>query len=166
MVWSTWMMAMIGAFASPNMAHAGLAQTTTVRERGMFSAQDFDRLRFLEGRWSGKMPDGSPFYEAYDFPSRSKMRSRRYPDANFTMATDGSVVDLQDGEVISRWGEFTWKAAALEDGKATFQPLNAPSAFTWRRLGPDAVEVTQNWTDEKGMAQTYSLTLKRVGTPE
>ena len=149
---------------------AALSPTDTTAPRkaiskensSMFTPNDFKQLRFLEGRWSGKAPDGSVFYEEYDFPNQAIMRSRRYADANFAEATDGSTVALKEGMVISTWGEFTWEASDLSENVASFRPINAPSSFTWRRLNQDAVEVTQNWTDEKGAAQSYSLTLTRV----
>ena len=123
---------------------------------------DLNQLQFLEGRWSGRAPDGSTFYEAYDFPDEQTFRSRRYPDATFTTSTDGSTVTLTDGKLISAWGEYTWEASEIGEGFVEFRPLNAPSAFSWRRLDTDTVEVTQNWTDEAGARQTYSLFLNRI----
>lgn len=155
--------AMAGLLAAVSPAHATAPQTAIVKENSnMFTADDLGRLRFLEGRWSGKAPDGSVFYEEYDFPNQTTMRSRRYADASFAEVTDGSTVTLKDGKVVSTWGEFTWEALQIEEGAATFRPIKAPSSFTWRRLHQNAVEVTQNWKDQKGAAQTYALTLNRI----
>jgi hypothetical protein len=123
---------------------------------------DIAALKFLEGRWSGKGPDGSTFYEEYSFANATTFLSRRYSDATFAKSTDGSTVSLEDGKIISRWGEYSWEADAITEGLASFRPLNAPSSFSWRRVDSDTVEVTQKWTDEKGAAQSYSLTLTRV----
>lgn len=157
------LVALAGALAALNAVGAAAPPKGTTKENsGMFTTNDIGQLRFLEGRWFGKAPDGSVFYEGYDFPDKATMRSRRYEDASFGKVTDGSTVALKNGKVISTWGEFTWEASDISESVASFRPINAPSSFTWRRLQPDAVEVTQNWTDEKGAPQTYSLTLNRI----
>lgn len=162
-MWRSGLMVVAGLLAASSAGDATEPRKMITQENGgMFTTDDLARLRFLEGRWSGKAPDGSVFYEEYDFPDQTTMRSRRYPDASFAKSTDGSTIALKDGKVTSTWGDFTWQASELDEGKATFRPVNAPSSFTWRRLRADAVEVTQNWTDEKGAPQTYSLTLNRV----
>ncbi len=128
----------------------------------MLAETDVAKLRFLEGRWSGKAPDGSVFYEEYDFPSSTTLRSRRYPDADCVTSTDGSTVALKDGKLIATWGDFTWQATSVENGGVTFSPVNAPSSFSWRRVDPDTVEVMQNWKDDTGAARHHALTLTRV----
>jgi hypothetical protein len=128
----------------------------------MFTEQDIGKLAFLVGRWSGQGPDGSTFYEEYSWSRPTQLRSQRYKDSSFSEAVDGSTVTLEEGKLISAWGEFTWEAAAVEDGKVRFTPIKAPSSFSWRRVDGDAVEVTQNWTDGKGVAQSYALRLSRV----
>jgi hypothetical protein len=128
----------------------------------MFTDADFAHLRFLEGRWVGKGPDGSDFYEEYSFPNGTEMRSNRYPDATFTTSTDGSVVALHDGQVMSTWKEFTWKASALVPGNACFAPVNAPSSFCWERVSNSEVHVTQRWSDEKGAPHEYVVPLRRL----
>ena len=128
----------------------------------MLTAQDLEKLGFLIGRWSGKAPNGSTFFEEYSRPEPTLVRSQRYKDASFSDAVDGSTVALKDGKLISTLGEFTWEAAVIEDGKVSFSPVNAPSSFSWRLIDADTVDVTQNWTEEKGAAQSYALELKRV----
>ena len=162
-MWFAGIAAIAGLLAAPNAIDATAPQKVIAKDdSGMFTVDDLNRLQFLEGRWSGKAPDGSVFFEEYDFPDQTTMRSRRYADASFAKTTDGSTVVLKDGRVISTWGEFTWEASQIEEGAVTFRPLDAPGSFTWRRIKLDVVEVTQNWKDEKGAAQTYSLTLNRI----
>lgn len=154
---------LLAALATPaGMTSTSEQQITAGETTRVFTAGDVAKLKFLEGRWSGNAPDGSVFYEEYDFPDAITLRSRRFPGASFARSTDGSTVTLRDGKLISTWGKFTWEAASVEDGEVTFRPLEAPSSFSWRRVSADAVEVTQNWTDEKGAAQRYALTLSRV----
>lgn len=148
---------------SPNPVDpARLDARMAEKEKKVFTESDMAKLDFLVGRWSGQAPDGSTFYEEYSQPEPKLLRSRRYKDASFSEAVDGSTVALTDGKLISTWGQFTWEAKSVEDGKVSFAPLNAPSAFSWRRVDGNTVEVTQNWTDEKGAAQSYALELRRV----
>ena len=128
----------------------------------MFTESTMDYLGFLEGRWSGTAPDGSVFYEEYDLPDALTMRSRRFEDQSFTTVSDGSIVAFKDGQITSTWGEYVWCASEVIEGRAAFEPINAPSSFAWQRVDADNVEVTQKWTDENGAPQTYSLTLNRI----
>lgn len=128
----------------------------------MFNEATMEKLDFLIGRWTGSAPDGSTFYEEYMAADATTLRSLRYNDATFASMTDSSTVSLKDGQIISTWGEFVWKATNISDGYAAFEPINAPSSFSWKRVDDDTVEVTQKWTDENGVAQSYALHLLRV----
>ena len=128
----------------------------------MFTANDLDTLDFLVGRWVGTGPDGKPFHEGYRRASATTLVSERYGDETFSQIVDGSTVALENGRITSTWGEFTWQADRIEPGFASFKPVNAPSAFTWQRVDGETVEVTQKWTDENGVAQSYALQLKRA----
>lgn len=135
-------------------------------ENGMFTQADFEQLRFLEGRWQGRAPDGSHFFEEYDFPDSATMRSRRFADATFAASTDGSTVTLEGGQIVSRWGEFSWTADSVQPGLVSFRPINAPSSFSWRRLDDDSVEVAQRWRDGDGVEQSYTVPLEKIGLAE
>ena len=128
----------------------------------MYTVADLAHLRFLEGRWTGTSPDGAPFYEAYDFVDAGTFRSRRYADERFSTATDGSSVVVEAGEILSRWGEYRWRAVEVTPQRACFEPVNAPSSFCWRRAGESSVEVVQRWNDEHGKEQSYTLLLNRI----
>ena len=41
-------------------------------------------------------------------------------------------------------------------------PVNAPSAFHWKKLDASTVEVVQKFTGEDVKPQTYAVLLKRV----
>jgi hypothetical protein len=128
----------------------------------VFSSDDFSQLRFLEGRWQGAAPDGSTFFEQYDFPEESLMRSRRFTDAAFAQAGDSSTVAWRDGTIISRWGKYSWRAVEVAADKVCFEPIEAPSSFCWQRIGADTVHVTQRWMDESGKPQEYVVPLRRL----
>ncbi len=131
------------------------------QEKHMYTSSDFDYLKFLEGRWIGKGPDGSSFYEEYTFIEQGKMRSDRHADASYSNSTDASTVTLENGQVTSTWNTYTWIAAELSPGKACFSPVNAPSSFCWERKSDKQVHVTQRWTDESGIHQEYVISMHR-----
>ncbi len=127
----------------------------------MFSMDDFAQLQFLEGRWKGESPDGKAFFEQYDRPEPGVFRSRRFPDAGFTEHSDGATISLQDGDVISQWNEYSWRATRIAPDGADFEPVNAPSRFSWRRVDDLTLEATQRWTAE-GKEQQYTLQMTRL----
>lgn len=148
--------------ATPVLLDAAEQPPPIDQRTSVHSVDEMQQLRFLEGRWSGRAPDGSTFYEEYDFPSPTTLRSRRFADATFGRSSDGSTVTLEQGAILSRWGEFTWRASEISNGFVAFEPVNAPSRFSWRRISVDRVDVVQNWTDESGVAQSYTVPLSRV----
>lgn len=153
------MAAMVLALGAPAQAQENRAA------RAPFSHADFMQLAFLEGRWSGTGPDGKAFFEHYDFSDAMTFRARRYPDAAFSTATDSGAVTFKEGDVVSRWGPYRWRASELAAGRACFAPLDAPSHFCWQKAAPDRVEVVRRWTDAAGKAQSMTMTLRRVGAP-
>lgn len=129
----------------------------------MFTVDQFSRLAFLSGRWQGATPDGKPFYEEYDQPEPTVFRSRRFGDATFSEYSDGSTITFADGEVIAQWGEFTWHASRIDDTAACFDPVNAPSHFSWHRLDGNRLEARQRWTAD-GKEQHYTIALTRIAS--
>ena len=141
-----------------------VTQASAGDENHMYNEHDFALLAFLEGRWEGRAPDGSKFYEEYSFESATVMQSRRATDASFKEFSDGSTVSLSNGEIVSAWGDFTWRANNISADSVHFMPVNAPSSFSWHRKSATEIEVVQNWTDETGKKQSYTLTLVRIGS--
>lgn len=142
---------------------AATAVTANAKEPNrMFTQSDFNQLKFLEGRWEGSDPKGKAFYEQYDFPDAATLRSLRFPTREFGKSTDTSTVTLKDGEIVSRWGDFSWRASEITADKACFEPINAPSSFCWKLASATALEVTQRWTDASGKEQTMTMALKRL----
>ena len=128
----------------------------------MIDQAQFSQLKFLEGRWQGTGPDGKPFFEEYVFAAPTELHSNRYADATFSRRTDGSTVTLTDGAVISRWGDFTWKAALITATKACFEPVNAPSSFCWELIDARNATATQRWTGADGKEQSFVIPLMRL----
>ena len=127
----------------------------------MFSIEDFAQLQFLVGRWRGESADGKPFFEEYDHPGPDVFQSHRYADESFVERTDGSTISFKDGEIISQWGDFTWRASRIGRDSAVFEPVSAPSRFEWRRVDEATLEAHQRWTAE-GKEQEHTIRLARV----
>jgi len=127
----------------------------------MFSIDDFSRLEFLLGRWKGEGPDGKPFYEQYERSGPNVFQLRRFSDDTFTEQGDGSTLTFEDGDVISQWGEFTWRASSITPDAASFDPINAPGQFSWHRIDDDTLEARHRWTAD-GKEQHYAMSLTRI----
>jgi hypothetical protein len=138
-----------------------LAPVALIAQAQGYTAEQFATLKFLEGRWTGTAPDGTAFFEQYDFPDATTMRSRRFGDPSFVTMSDESKVTLENGRILSRWGDHSWQAAELGDGRVRFEAVDAPGGFTWRRVDADTVEVEQRWRDPKGKPQSRVITLHR-----
>lgn len=134
----------------------------TAQAAPMFNASSFALLQFLEGRWQGVGPGGKAFFDEYRLVEPGLLRSMRHADASFSKVIDGSTVALQEGEIVSTWGQFRWKASSLVEGKACFEPVQAPSSFCWERVDADTVTVTQRWTGADDKPQSYVLKLSRI----
>lgn len=70
-------------------------------------------------------------------------------------------MSFDNGEGISRRGEFSWKATEISADKTCFAPVNAPSSFCCQRAGA-AVEVIQRWKGDDDKERSYMLKLTRV----
>jgi len=127
----------------------------------MFTVDDFSRLEFLLGRWKGEGPDGKPFYEQYERSAPNVFRLRRFTDDSFTESGDGSTLTFEDSDVISQWGEFTWRASSIVPDAASFDPINAPGQFSWHRIDDDTLEARHRWTDD-GEERQSTITLTRM----
>jgi len=128
----------------------------------MFSLDDFGKLQFLEGRWKGQSADGKDFYEEYDRPDQRTFRSRRYNSDAFTDHSDGSTISFLDGEVLSTWGEFTWRASEIGTAHASFAPVQAATQFTWRRIDDSTLEAHQRWSTDGGEEQQHTIRMTKV----
>ncbi len=130
-------------------------------EHTMFTQNHFENLRFLEGHWQGTAPGGSTFFDGYAFSGPTELRATHYADDSFGTPGDGSTVRLEAGEVVSRWGQFSWRATEISSDRACFEPINASGHFSWQRVSAQEVQVSQRWTDAEGTEQQYVFSLQR-----
>jgi hypothetical protein len=125
----------------------------------MFSIDDFEKLQFLTGRWKGQSADGKAFYEEYVRPTTTMLRSHRATSPDFADRTDGSLIALENSEIVSTWGELSWRATEIGPDFATFEPITAPSWFSWHRIDDNTLEARQRLSaDSKEAEHTIRLT--------
>lgn len=141
---------------------AGAATASAEAPPRAFTQNDFKQLKFLEGRWQGTDPKGAAFYEQYEFSDEASLRSLRFPTKAFSQPTDTSTVTLSAGQILSRWGDFSWQATEIAPDKACFAPIKAPSSFCWKVASPTSLEVIQRWVGPNGIEQTMTMVLTRL----
>jgi len=126
-----------------------------------FTPADFAHVARLAGRWEGRPPTGEPYLEDYVLADPRTLRITR-PPAEGAPAVAGAVVRLTDGAITSEWEQYRWRAVEVTPSLIRFEPLNAPSAFSWGFIDAGTVEVTQNFRDVQGAPQSFSFRMTRV----
>ncbi len=129
---------------------------------GRYTAQDFGRLRWLEGSWRGRLPDGGYFYERYRLVDDSTIAMRAFPDSLFARVTDSSNITLRGGTVAAEGGA-RWVATRLDSDAVDFASEgNASNNFTWKRDSPDRWTATLRSNDAQGRPRTTVYPMERV----
>ena len=131
---------------------------------GRFTAAEFARLRWLQGTWRGRLPDGGAFYERYRFVDDSTLAMQAFADSTLTGTTDSARIALRDGTVADEGGAARWVATRLDSTGAAFTPVQgATNAFTWTPQGADRWTATLTWTDHQGQAHRAAYPMERIG---
>lgn len=142
---------------------ASLARDTTAVAGGVFTVDDFRRLRWLDGRWRGFMADGQNFYEQYRIVNDSTIVKHSFPDSTFARATDSSRVQLRGGRVSDESRNAAWVATRLDSTGVDFAPLRgANNHFTWAQESPTLWNATLRWTDKDGRPQSVLYALHKM----
>lgn len=101
------------------------------------SAEAFEALRWIEGRWIGS-GGSEPFFESYTFVDDTTIRTRSWIDSTFSFAADSGLVVLSGGVVTLHGGDATWVATEIDSVRVHFEPrLNALNDFSWIRQSAD-----------------------------
>jgi hypothetical protein len=131
---------------------------------GKFTLDEFRRLRWLDGRWRGFMPDGNKFYEEYQVRDDSTIVKYGFADSTFSKATDTSRVQLRGGTVSNDGHNSRWVATRLDSTGIDFAPQQgATNHFTWAQESPTQWNATLRWTDKAGRPQTIMYALHKFG---
>ena len=149
---------------TPPVDSASVVRDTTAVVAGQYTLADFQRLRWLNGRWRGFMPDGKKFYEQYTFLDDSTIEKHAFPDSTFTKPASSSRVQLRGGTVADESPAARWVATRLDSVGVDFAPHHgATNHFTWAQESPTTWNATLRWTDKDGRPQTVVYALHRFG---
>jgi len=144
----------------------GALHTTASAQRRQpvshFESSDFQKIRWLEGRWMGTTPGQAPFYEAYHFANDSTLVVTYFADASFSRATGGARVYLSVAHVYQTAGPARWAATHVDKDGIHFIPLvNAATSIEWTFISPDAWTSTER-NDASGREQVTVYQMRRV----
>jgi hypothetical protein len=130
---------------------------------GHYSLPEFARLRWLEGSWRGRLPDGGYFYERYHALDDSTIVMHGFTDSTFARTTDSSRITLRGGTVASEGGS-RWEAISLDSSSVDFVSTRAASnGFIWTRESPDKWKATLRSEDKQKRPVTTIYQMERVG---
>ena len=144
----------------------GALHTTASAQRRQpvshFESSDFQKIRWLEGRWMGTTPGQAPFYEAYHFANDSTLVVTYFADASFSRATGGARVYLSVAHVYQTAGSVRWVVMYVDKDGIHFIPLvNAATSIEWTFISPDAWTSTER-NDASGREQVTVYQMRRV----
>ena len=145
-------------------AAAGVPAAVPAPTPGAFATTDFAKLRWLEGRWRGFMPDGGKFYESYVLENDSTIIKYSYADTTFRNPSDRSVIALR-GTTVSNDSEngAHWVVTRIDSTGADFAPARgATNHFTFTREDATKWTASLRWT-ENGQPKTVVYALHRFG---
>lgn len=143
----------------PPETQPAAAQPTAVR----YSAQEFRQLRWIEGSWRGRLPDGGYFFERYRVQDDSTIVMHGFPDSTFARATDSARITLRDGTIADEGGT-RWVATRLDSNVVDFtSEKNASSGFSWARESQDRWRATLRSLNRERQPQTTVYQMERIG---
>ena len=132
---------------------------------GRFTAAQFASLRWLEGTWRGRLPDGGAFYERYRFADDSTIVMQAFADSTLATTSDSGRIVLRDGIVADEGGAARWGATRLDSSGVEFAPLEgATNSFTWTRDRADRWTATLTWADKDRKARAVTYPMERIGS--
>jgi len=133
-------------------------------QAGRYSVQDFAQLRWLEGSWRGRLPDGGYFYERYGLVDDSTIVMHGFADSTLARATDSARITLRDGTIADEGGSSRWVATRLDSNVVDFTSAKeASNGFAWARESPDRWTATLRSTDAQRRPQTTVYRMERIG---
>ena len=110
---------------------------------GRYSVQDFGRLRWLDGSWRGRLPNGGFFYESYRLLDDSTILMSAFHDPEFSHASDSTLIVIRGGTVIDQ-SNPRWLATRLDASGVDFaSERDASNNFTWTTESPKSPD---RWT--------------------
>ena len=124
--------------------------------------EEFGRLQWLAGKWTGTASDGSTFHESYVFLNDSTIRSYTWADTGFTQLSDSSDLTLRHGGVSSGSGDLRWVLTSWDRFGLRFEPRGkAVNTFLWRYVDDYTWIATLRWQDREGKRQEKVYTMRK-----
>ena len=142
---------------------AGAQSPTTVSSDASVRASpaQFRDLRWLEGTWRGRMPDGKYFYERYVLTNDSTIRVIHFADSTLATPSREETIALRGGAV--RYGGAT--AIRLDaSGIAFAAPSKTTPDFTFTPA-PDGWTATIHRRDQNGTDRPVVYDMRRYAPP-
>jgi hypothetical protein len=111
------------------------------------SAAQFQRLKFLEGKWRGT-GYRVPFFETYRFVNDSTIEMGTSEDSTFRKVEKGSTLVLRNGSIYSQDnGQSRWAVTRIDSAGYRFSAIGRPGLFVWKSITPNEWSaVLQNGT--------------------
>lgn len=139
------------------------ADTTRPAVPGTYTAAEFQRLRWLDGRWRGRTEDDKAFFEQYRFLDDSTIAMHAFADSAFAQPNDSARITLRGGTVANRSASARWVAERLDTLGVEFAPdSGATNYFAWTKESPDSWTATLRWMDKGGKARRVAYALQRM----
>ena len=130
---------------------------------GRFTVQQFSTLRWVEGTWRGRLPDGGAFYERYRVVDDSTIAMQSFADSTLTVTSDSGRIALRDGTIADEGGAARWGATRVDSTGVEFAPMTgATNGFTWTKDRGDRWTATLIWTDKDGRLRTVVYPMERI----
>lgn len=131
---------------------------------GRYAVEDFGKLRWLEGNWRGRLPDGGYFFERYGVQDDSTIVMHGFPDSTFAQATDTARLTFRDGTIADE-GSSRWMATQLDSNVVDFaSEKNAANGFIWARESQDRWKATLRSLNRERQPQTTVYQMERVAS--
>lgn len=125
------------------------------------TADDLQKLRWIEGSWRGTGVNQPPFFERYRFENNTTLSVDHFEDETLAKVTHTGRYELMNGEFGGGSGSQRYVATALDDNSITFAPSSAGSnSFIWKRESKDSWIAILNWPasgDKPAGERTYKM---------
>jgi hypothetical protein len=129
---------------------------------GRYSVQDFGKLRWLEGSWRGRLPEGGYFFERYRAQDDSTIVMQSFSNSTFAQASDSARITFRDGTIADE-GSTRWVATQLDSNVVDFaSEKNAANGFIWARESADRWKATLRSLNRERQPQTTIYQMERV----
>ena len=126
------------------------------------TAEEFGRLRWLEGRWRGAEGAGAPFFESYRFVDDSTIQQYSYADSTFAAVSDSGLIRFRGDTVTGGWPVPRYVATAVSADSVHFAALpGAANDFTWRSGGHGRWTARLTW-DSAGVARERIYEMRAI----